>query len=59
MNSVSSVTGKKKRGGSVVGSLAPLCYFLQLFTLSMVEKSLRTKFREVLSQAAVPGVLPG
>lgn len=37
----------------------PLCYFLQLFKLSMVEKTLRIKFREVLSQAAVSGVLPG
>lgn len=37
----------------------PLHSFLQLFTLTVVEKTLRTRFREVLSQAAVSGLLPG
>lgn len=50
---------REREEGQGCWGARPLCYFLQLLALNMAEKTLRTKFREMHSPAAVSGVLPG
>lgn len=50
---------EREKGAGGLWGAWPLCYFLELLALAVAEKTLRTKFREVLSPAAVAGVLRG
>lgn len=45
----------KRKGARVLWGARPQCSFLQLLTFSIAENTLRIKFREMLSLAAVSG----
>lgn len=59
MSSVFPVAGKEKRSRGVVGSPAPVLFPTAVNIQNGRENTLRTKFREMLSLAAVSGMLPG